>query len=137
MAETQFEAPAFIKLTASALTDSGNIVLQFSTEDDKLYRIEIAKPIVGAFIATVIGQFNKTQLATLDTTRRQSDPIMSLRLTAFRPMLTPQGGPGLAMVLENALEVGLELKREAIPSLKNELDKLENLTAPPNDTKKH
>ncbi len=65
------------------------------------------------------------------------DPLQSLQLTAFRPMLTPKGEPGLAMVLAGDLEVGLRLKREAIPGLKNVLDQLENLTSPPNGAQKH
>ncbi len=137
MSETENQAPAFLRLTARDLTDDGNIALQFLAKDDQFYRVEIAKPIIGAVVLTIIGLLNKTQPATLDNTRRQSDRLMSLQLIAFRAMVTPKGGPGLAMVLANALEVGLELKREAIPALKSELDKLENLTLPPNDAQKH
>ena len=137
MANTEIQAPAFVKLLASDLTDDGNIVLQFLGEDDRRYRVEIAKPIIGAVIANAVGQLNKTKPAALDDARRESDPLMCLRMTGLRPMLTPEGGPGLAMVLEGALEVGLELKREAIPALKNTLDKLEDLTAPPSDAPKH
>jgi hypothetical protein len=137
MAEPENQAPVFLRLTAEGLTDDGNIVLQFLAKDDQLYRVEIAKPIIGAVVLNIIGLLNKTQLATLDTTRRRSDPLMSLQLTAFRAMVTPKGAPGLAMVLANALEVGIELKREAIPVLKSVLDQLENLTSPPNDAQKH
>ncbi len=137
MAETENQAPTFLRLTAADLTDDGDIALQFLAKDKQLYRVEIAKRIIGAVVTTAIGLLNKTEIATLDTTRRQSDPLMSLRLTALRPMLTPEGAPSLALVLENALEVGLELKREAIPALKSVLDELENLTSPPSDAQKH
>ena len=115
MAETEFRAPAFTKLTSADLADDGNIALQFLDKDDRLYGVEIAKPIIGAVVLTIIGLLNKTQVATLDTTRRESDQITSLQLTAFRPMLTPKGEPGLAMVLEGALEVGLQMKSELVP----------------------
>ena len=137
MAELENQAPTFLELTASDLTDDGNIALQFLAEDKQLYRVEITRPIIGAMIIVIVGLLNKTQLAALDTTRRQSDPMASLQLTSFRPMLTSEGGPGLTIVLQNALEVGLWLKREAIPALKNALDQLENLTSPPNDAQKH
>ena len=107
MAEPENQAPVFLRLTAEDLTDDGNIVLQFLAKDDQLYRVEIAKPIIGGVVISIIGLLNKTQLATLDTTRRRSDPLMSLQLTAFRAMVTPKGAPGLAMVLANALEVGI------------------------------
>ncbi len=137
MVETEYQAPTFIELTAADLTKDGDIALQFLAKDNQLYRVEIAKGIIGTMVTTTIGLLNKTQLATLDTTRRESDPMMSLRLTGLRPMITPQGSPALALVLENALEVGLELKREAIPALNSVLDQLYNLTAPPNDAQKH
>ncbi len=137
MSETENQAPAFLRLTAEDLTHDGNIALQFLAKDDQFYSIEIAKPIIGAVVLTMIGLLNKTQPATLDTTRRQADPLMSLQLIAFRSMVTAKGKPALAIVLANALEVGLELKREAIPALKNVLDQLENLTSSPNDVQKH
>ncbi len=137
MADTEIQAPAFVQLLASDLTDNGNVVLQFLGEDDQRYRVEIAKRIVGAVVMNVIGQKNKSRPAMLDDARRQSDPLMSLRLRALRPMLTSEGKPSLAMVLAGGLEVGLELEREAIPALKNTLDKLEDLTAPPSDAPKH
>ncbi len=137
MAEPENQAPAFLRLTAGDLTDDGNITLRFLAKDDQLYRVEIAKPIISAVVITIIGLLNRAQLATLDTTRRMGDPLQSLQLTAFRPMLTPKGEPGLAMVLAGDLEVGLRLKREAIPALKNVLDQLENLTSPPNGAQKH
>ncbi len=137
MVEPENQAPAFLRLTAGDLTDDGNIALRFLAKDDQLYRVEIAKPIISAVVITIIGLLNRAQLATLDTTRRMGDPLQSLQLTAFRPMLTPKGEPGLAMVLAGDLEVGLRLKREAVPALKNVLDQLENLTSPPNDVQKH
>ena len=137
MAETENQAPTFIDLTAADLTEDGDIALQFLAKDDQLYSIEIARRIIGAMVTTTIGLLNKTQLAMLDTTKRETDPIMSLQLTSFRPMLTEEGTPALAMVLSNGLEVGLRLKREAIPHLKNDLDKLENLTSPPSGAQKH
>ncbi len=137
MVETEYQAPTFIELTAADLTKDGDIALQFLAKDNQLYRVEIAKGIIGAMVTTTIGLLNKTQLAVLDTTRRESDPLMSLRMTGLRPMMTTQGAPALALVLENAMEVGLELKRGAIPALKNVLDQLENLTSPPTDEKKH
>ena len=137
MAETEFRAPAFTNLTAADLTDDGNIALQFLDKDGRLYGVEIAKRLIGAVVLTIIGLQNKTQVAALDTTRRESDPITSLQLTVFRPSLTPKGEPGLAMVLEGALEVNLQMKRDTIPALKSVLDQLENLTSPPNDAQKH
>ena len=137
MVEPENQAPAFLRLTAGDLTDDGNIALQFLAKDDQLYRIEIAKPIIGAVVTTIIGLLNETQPAMLDTTRRQSDPLQSLQLTGLRPMVTAEGEPSLAMVLAGGLEVGLRLKREAIPALKTVLDQLEGLTSPPSDAPKH
>ena len=136
MSETENQAPAFLRLTARDLTDDGNIALQFLAKDDQFYSIEITKPIIGAVVLTIIGLLNKTQPATLDTTRRQGDPLQSLQLIGFRSMVTAKGKPALAMVLANALEVGLELKREAIPTLKSVLDQLWYLTSPPNGAQK-
>jgi len=127
---TEFTAPVFRDVTAVDTTMAGNIVLQFRSHDEKSFRIEIAKRIIGTTIMMILGALKETRPATLDTDRRHSDEIKSLRLTALRPMLTPAGAPGLALVLQNHLEVSLELKREAIPALKNVLDQLDTLTAP-------
>ena len=137
MVETEFQAPKFVALTAWALTDDGDIALQFSTEDDELHSIEIAKSIIGAVVASVVGLLNKTNLATLVTTRRKSDALATLPVTALRPMLTAQGEPGLAMVLADGLEFGIRMKRDAIPALKNALDQLEDLTSPASGELKH
>ena len=137
MPKTEMVAPTFQELTASDATQEGNIALQFKADDGNLYRVEIAKAIVGATVLNIIGQLNKLRPATLEDDRRQSDRIMSLHLTALRPMLTAKGELGLAMVLEESLEVGLQLKRDAIPVLKNVLDQLYDLTAPPTGASEH
>ncbi len=134
---TEFTAPVFHDITAVDTTKAGNVVLQFQSRDKKSYRFEIAKSITGATVMMILGALKGTSSATLDSDRRHSDEIKSLRLTALRPMVTPSGGPGLALVLQNHLEVSLELKREAIPALKNVLDELETLTAPRKGKSEH
>ena len=134
---TEFAAPVFQGITGADATEAGNVVVGFQTENGEPYRIEISKGIVGSTIAMIAAALKKTGLATLDDNRRESDRITSLRLTAFRPMITPDGEPGLAMVLQNHLEVPVVMKRDAIPALKTVLDQLENLTAPPSGAPEH
>ena len=65
MVETEFQAPTFINFTAANLADDGNIWLQFLDRDGRAYSVDLAKPIIGAVISTIIGLLNKTELTAL------------------------------------------------------------------------
>ncbi len=137
MAENEMQAPKFNELVGGDLTADNDVFIQFLTADGRRYRIEINRPIIGAVVTMLIGLLNKTPLATLDPSRRQSDPIMSLRLTAARPTTTQEGGPALALVFEDAIELGVELAPGAGDGLRNALRQAEDAAKPPEGEPKH
>ncbi len=122
MADQDIKCPLFVGFQAMEVDSaSGDIKLLFQGQDDRRYHLRLAHGLVPMVTASLIGLARKSWDAGADPQARQ-EAVQTLTVTAVHPWTTPEGEPGLLLVLEGQLVFPLALPEGAVVGLRSALD---------------
>lgn len=137
MTNQDIKCPLFVGLETSDLdSQSGDIKLLFRGQDDRRYHLRLAHGLVPIVITSLMGLARKSWEAGADPQARQ-EAVQSLTVTAIHPWTTPEGAPGLLLVLEGQLVFPLLLPEGAIEALHTALDTFAAGRKPPSTSSPH
>ena len=127
--ETMLSPPFNALLEADIDEATGDALLQFKGNDNRRYRVQIVREIISNVIVTLTDLAQRTHKAGLLSTGQQVDfqPFVLLGLQAS---MDQQGRPGLVLRLDGGLELAMLLPAEALPDIRAEISKLEELIKP-------
>ncbi len=122
MTDQDIKCPLFVGFEAIDLdAQSGDIKLLFRGQDDRRYHLRLAHGLVPIVTTSLVGLARQSWEAGADPQARQ-EAVQSLTVTAVHPYTTPEGEPGLLLVLEGQLVFPLVLPEGAVTGLRSALD---------------